>query len=277
MSAGLVISGKALPGGDLTIRILSAVVLAVIAIGGALVGGLVTALVVAIGAAIVHLEWAAMTGDGRVRSAPFVAVVVAAVLATAIHSVGLGLAVAAAATIAAGFFARNVWMPAGVAYASAFGLGLMALRLAPDLGFTAIAFLFAVVWGTDSGAYFAGRAIGGPKLWPRVSPKKTWAGAVGGLATAVIAGLLVAQIAGIAISFGLIAVAIVLSIVGEIGDLLESAIKRRFGVKDSGNIIPGHGGLMDRVDALTVCAGLAALIGLVHGGPGDLARGLLQW
>jgi phosphatidate cytidylyltransferase len=143
-------------------------------------------------------------------------------------------------------------------------------------GFSALMLILLVVWATDSAGYFAGRGFGGPKLWPRVSPKKTWAGAVGGFA----ASLFVA--AGFA-AFGLarpgpaLLLAAVLSVASQLGDLFESAVKRRFGVKDSSHIIPGHGGLLDRLDGFVAAVVLAAVLGLFRGGVDGVGRGLMVW
>jgi phosphatidate cytidylyltransferase len=151
------------------------------------------------------------------------------------------------------------------------------LRNDAQYGFLAIAFLFAVVWATDIVAYFVGRAVGGPKLAPRISPKKTWSGAVGGTVAAVGAALTLAIVAGLPNlpAVGLIAAAA--SALAQAGDLFESALKRRFGAKDSGHLIPGHGGLMDRLDGFVAAAVFATLIGLIHGGVDEPARGLLVW
>ena len=151
------------------------------------------------------------------------------------------------------------------------------LRRDPALGFVAILFLFAIVWATDIAAYFAGRAIGGPKLWPAVSPKKTWSGAVGGTLGGVAAGLVVVKLRGLAVAPVLVLVAFVLSVVAQAGDLLESAIKRHFGAKDASQLIPGHGGLMDRLDGFLTAAAAAVMVGLARGGLEGPARGLLVW
>jgi phosphatidate cytidylyltransferase len=119
--------------------------------------------------------------------------------------------------------------------------------------------------------------IGGPKLLPRVSPKKTWSGAIGGLAGAVLAAVAVAGAAGLSGLFAIALVAAILSVAAQAGDLFESQLKRRFGVKDSGHLIPGHGGLMDRLDGFVVAAAVAALIGILRGGVEAPARGLLVW
>src|SRR5262249_30348395 len=126
-------------------------------------------------------------------------------------------------------------------------------------------------------AYFVGRAIGGPKLAPGVSPNKTWSGAIGGVAAASAAAAAVAVTAGLANVVAPAILAIVLSIAAQGGDLFESAMKRKFGAKDSGQLIPGHGGLMDRLDGFVAAAVVAAVIGLIHGGVSAPARGLLVW
>ena len=169
------------------------------------------------------------------------------------------------------------WMVAGLAYAAALAFAPAILRADAAFGFTAIVFLFAVVWATDAVAYFAGRALGGPKLMPAVSPKKTWSGAIGGTLGAVAAGLIVVMIAGVPITAALVAVTLLLSVVSQGGDLLESAVKRRFNAKDASHLIPGHGGLMDRLDGFLTAALAAALVGLLRGGFEAPARGLLIW
>jgi len=136
-------------------------------------------------------------------------------------------------------------------------------------GLSLICWLFATVWFTDIAAYFAGRAIGGPKLWPAVSPKKTWAGAVGGMIAGVLAGVAVLLWLGRPPLFAswsmasIVAFTLVATLMAEAGDLAESAMKRKFQVKDSGHLIPGHGGLMDRLDgfwAVCLLLGLTMLI-----------------
>ena len=172
---------------------------------------------------------------------------------------------------------RRFWCVIGVMYAGALLIAPVILRMDPALGLTAILYLFAVVWVTDITAYAAGRALGGPKLMPRVSPNKTWTGAVFGLAGGVSGGIALAKFAGLEnlVAIGLIA--FVLSIVSQAGDLLESAIKRQFKVKDASWLIPGHGGLMDRLDGFLTAGAVAVLIGLAHGGVAAPSRGLLVW
>jgi len=169
------------------------------------------------------------------------------------------------------------WVTAGIPYAGLLGLAPIVLRSDAQYGFLAIVFLFAVVWATDILAYFIGRAVGGPKLAPNISPKKTWSGAIGGVAAAIAAAVAIALAAGLANMAALALLAAVLSIVAQAGDLFESALKRQFGAKDSSQLIPGHGGLMDRLDGFVTAAVAAALIGLVHGGVASPAHGLLVW
>jgi len=171
---------------------------------------------------------------------------------------------------------RRNWAMAGFCYAAAAELASVLVRLDPVKGFTALMFVLLIVWVTDSGGYFAGRGIGGPKLWPRVSPKKTWAGAAGGF----VASLAVAC-GFAAFDLGktgpLLLSGAVLSIASQLGDLFESAVKRRFGVKDSSHVIPGHGGLMDRLDGFVAAVVLAALFGFLRGGGDGVGRGLMVW
>lgn len=263
-------------GRDLLPRVASAIVLAAIAILGAWLGGIATAILVAVAAGIVHLEWTGVTEGSQRAALPFSVLIAVVMLVAGIGEVEIAAGIAVAAAVAAGVTGPRPWRPAGVVYAAVFGLALLILREG-DLGLAAIAFVFAVVWATDIGAYFAGRAIGGPKLWPVVSPKKTWAGAIGGLVAAVIAGLATAAVVGLPLAGALVVVIVVMSVAGQAGDLFESFIKRRFGVKDSGTIIPGHGGMMDRVDGLVFAAAVAVLIGFLHSGATDVARGLISW
>jgi phosphatidate cytidylyltransferase len=172
---------------------------------------------------------------------------------------------------------RRAWCVAGLLYTGALMIAPVALRSDPTFGLSAILFLFAVVWLTDIGAYIAGRGLGGPKLMPHVSPNKTWTGAIGGLVAGVCGGIAVAKFAGIGNLAAIGLVGFVLSIISQAGDLAESAIKRKFNVKDASWIIPGHGGLMDRLDGFVVVSIAAVLIGLVRGGVAAPGRGLLEW
>ena len=166
---------------------------------------------------------------------------------------------------------------AGILYASALLIAPVIIRGDISLGFAAILFVFAIVWGTDIGGYFAARLIGGPKLAPAISPKKTWSGAVGGTIAGVGAGLAVAFWAYGQFSAPLVALAVGMSVASQAGDLFESWLKRSVDAKDSGGLIPGHGGVMDRLDGFIFAAALAAFVGVLRGGFESPASGILIW
>ena len=209
---------------ELTKRIASSIVLAPIAIGAVILGGLPFAAFVVLIGAIGLWEWAAIVRNAEPASA------------------------------------RLGWMTLGLPYVAVPCAALILLRQAEPSGWIAIVFVLAVVWATDVAAFFGGRYFGGPKLWPRVSPKKTWSGALSGLFAAIAAGGLTAMLTPTGSPTAGMAIAIPLSIAAQAGDLFESSIKRKFDVKDSGHIIPGHGGVLDRVDGLFGAAALAWLI-----------------
>src|SRR5262249_39328536 len=143
--------------------------------------------------------------------------------------------------------------------------------------FLELIFLFAVVWTTDISAYFVGRAVGGPKLMPQVSPKKTWAGALGGLLAAVAVAIAVAELASLTAWFAFAMLAVVLSLSPPAGDLFVSFLQRPVRAQDSGHLIQVHGGLMDRLDGFVTASLAAVLIGLARGGFEAPGRGLLLW
>ncbi|MCE1235695.1 MAG: phosphatidate cytidylyltransferase [Hyphomicrobiales bacterium] len=278
---------------ELKLRIASAVVIGPVALAVTGYGGPAFSALCVLCAAIMASEWATIV-VGRTWGAARLAVI--ALVAGAVV-VGLGPALAGgmpvkvvlvaapllAAAIVAGLEARragrpetSVWAGVGPIYAALPSLALGVIRAAPD-GVWLVLFLFAVVWSTDIAAFFTGRAIGGPKLWPAVSPKKTWSGAIGGLLAAALAGIVVAHFAGAPRLAPVFAVGMALSIASQAGDLFESSLKRRFGVKDSGWIIPGHGGLLDRVDGLVAAAAAAAVVAAFNGGLAAAHGGLLVW
>lgn len=268
---------------DLTLRVWSAAVLIPLALVVTWWGGLPSFLLVALVSAIVFAEWANIVGRSPrlLPSTTDVSVGIAFVALSAIvaglQGFGAGLAVLVAGIVGVALLSRSAWLAGGVAYAGLLGVCLAALRSDGADGLTAVVVLLVLVWGTDSFAYFAGRTIGGPKLWPRVSPKKTWSGSIGGLVGGVLLAALTAMLFGVRVGPVLVLVLALLSIVSQAGDLFESAIKRYFDKKDSGCIIPGHGGMMDRVDGLIFAAIGAALIGALHGGNHHIGQGLLSW
>ena len=270
------------PTNNLALRIITAVVLAPVAIAAAWFGGWPFAAFWGVAAVAVLWEWTTLVVGDRYRlmlSSCASAIAVAALVAgrgrplTAILLVGLG---ALAATI----FApreRRFWITAGIGNAGVMLQAPLLLRADAAYGFSAIVLLFAIVWSTDIFAYFAGRAIGGPKLAPAISPKKTWAGAIAGALGAIGVAVAVAHFLG-PLERGTIAiVALLLSVVAQLGDLLVSCVKRRFGAMDSSRLIPGLGGVMDRLDGFWAAALVGCLVGLLRGGFDNAARGLLVW
>jgi len=171
---------------------------------------------------------------------------------------------------------RRVWAVTGFGYAAAAELASVLVRLDPVQGWNALMLVLLVVWVSDIGGYFVGRGIGGPKLWPRVSPNKTWAGAIGGFAASLAVAWGFAAL-DLGRTGALLLLGAALSIASQLGDLFESAVKRRFGVKDSGHIIPGHGGLLDRLDGFVAAIVLAAVFGFLRGGVDGVGRGLMIW
>lgn len=181
------------------------------------------------------------------------------------------LVAAALADFAFGRRRAMGWGVLGGAYIGLAGIGLLYLRGLEPLGFATALWVIVVVAAADIGGYFAGRLIGGPKLWPRVSPKKTWAGAIGGVAFALIAGAIVALAVDEAVILAVCVISALIAVISQAGDLAESALKRHFGVKDSGRLLPGHGGAMDRFDGLMAAVLAAAAAAMLHG------RTLMIW
>jgi phosphatidate cytidylyltransferase len=267
---------------NLAIRILSSLVMAPLAIGAAYYGGIVfDAFWMAVAICVIW-EWDTLVcvHDKRpVLTIGSVAIAGAALLLmlgrtlTPIALVllsTLGVVTLASRT-------RRTWCVAGVLYAGALLIAPVLLRRDASHGFAALVFLFAIVWLTDIAAYFCGRALGGPKLMPAVSPNKTWSGAIGGTLCGIAGGVAVAWYAGIPnlVAVGLLA--LLFSAASQAGDLIESAIKRRFDAKDASGLIPGHGGVMDRVDGFVIAVTVAAVIGIARGGVETPAQGLLVW
>jgi phosphatidate cytidylyltransferase len=185
--------------------------------------------------------------------------------------------VAAFAAVGLASFASNTigWSMAGLAYAAFPAWALVWLRSDQALGATAVLYLFAIAWTTDTASYAAGRLLGGPKLAPRISPRKTWSGFIIGAAVPAFIGYAFSFVLGGTSALRLVAVSVALALACQIGDLVESAAKRHFGAKDMSQLIPGHGGLLDRIDGLLMAAVVASLIALRD--PAHPARGLLLW
>ncbi len=256
-------------------RVISGAVLIVVALALTWAGGVWYRLLAAAISGAVLYEWLAMTARSEKPSNRWLAIGLIAVLlillVTGASISFLSMALVGAIVVTGAHAARfeaGVWPTLGLAYAGLLGIALSALRGADAAGLSATLFLFAVVWATDILAYFVGRAVGGPKLAPAISPGKTWSGAAGGTVAAVLAGIFVAGQLGSPLGWAaLLALTLVLSVVSQGGDLFESWIKRRFGAKDSSQLIPGHGGVMDRVDGLATAAFALFLLGAAIAGP----------
>jgi phosphatidate cytidylyltransferase len=256
---------------------LSAAVLVPLALGCIWSGGLAFAVLVAVITAGMAFEWVQLCE----RRVPLLSGVVFASLPVAVILTSLGYTAGAllllvAATIAssahAGGASRTKPLAFGIPYLGLAAVALVWLRQVPQSGRADVIVLLLLVWASDIGAYLLGRAIGGPKLAPAISPGKTWSGAVGGLGAAVAVGFIAAATWSVGTSpLRAVCFAALISVVSQAGDLFESQLKRDFSVKDSGWLIPGHGGLLDRLDALLFAAPVAALLALM------LGRGVVIW
>jgi phosphatidate cytidylyltransferase len=271
--------------GDLSRRVKTAVVLLAVSLFCVFAGG--TPFLLLVGAACIALsvEWTTLCRAGAhfhgVSAICMSVVIVTACVAAGNGGPGIGLLLLLCGTIGGVIWAgsdgresgRNRYTYAmGFPYLGFAAVALPWLRADPTVGLANTLFVLCIVWASDAGAYLVGRLVGGPKLAPGVSVGKTWSGAIGGLMSAAFAGLSVA--ASVSQGFSaphVIGLGIGLGMVSQLGDLLESALKRHFGVKDSGRIIPGHGGVLDRIDALLAVAPVAALLALTVG------RGVVLW
>jgi phosphatidate cytidylyltransferase len=269
---------------NLLTRVLAALVLIPVAIAAAYAGGWFWLGLVLLAAIGLYVEWLMMVGAVRPRAVTIgVITLVSAGASLGCTSLAFGRIELALGILALGVIVvvlvsseQRGWIALGLCYVSAALFASVLVRLDQVWGLAALMLVLLIVWATDIGGYFAGRGLGGPKLWPRVSPKKTWAGAIGGF----VASLVVASgfsVLGFGKLIPLLLLAAVISIVSQFGDLFESAVKRKFGVKDSSHIIPGHGGLLDRLDGFVFAVVVAALIGFLRHGADGAGRGLMVW
>jgi phosphatidate cytidylyltransferase len=274
------IGAAAREGNNLLLRIVASLVMAPLTIAMAYAGGWLWTGLVTVAAIGLYAEWLAVIG---VRNLPLLLlgglVLLGAAWVESGHFIFVNVSIVVALGVAvAAIFSRERrgWAVLGIGYALAASIASSLVRRDVDQGFVALMLVLLVVWATDIGGYFAGRLIGGPKLWPQVSPKKTWAGAIGGFVASLAVALGFA-----AFHFGkilpLLLLAAILSVAAQFGDLFESAIKRKFGVKDSSHIIPGHGGLMDRLDGFVAAIVLAAIFGFLRGGADGVGHALMVW
>lgn len=238
--------------------------MAPVVLGAVWIGGWVFHALIVFGSVIAVSEWtnivpSACRLPARVMAAVGIAVALMAQIAAG-PAAGLGVAAAfAVMTAIVGGGSDRGLLGFGILYVAAGMAGLVWLRDLPDVGLSLFLFVLFAIWATDIGAYAAGRSIGGPKLAPRISPKKTWAGLIGGMLSSALFGWLVALASDAARPDIAILVGAAVAVVGQAGDLFESAVKRRYNVKDSGQLIPGHGGILDRIDGLLAAAPVLAL------------------
>ena len=256
---------------ELKRRIASALVLAVVVLAATWYGGLWFRIVAAAITVLIYYEWSTITRlaerDFRTNAFGWLAILLIAV-DLVVDDGELSVPILGGAVITAILLVLlrrgSWWLPGGIFYAGLSGISLAAIRADDQAGLVATLFVFAVVWATDILAYFVGRALKGPKLAPRISPGKTWSGAIGGTVSGVIASSALTLGVFSRLSAWTVAIAFLLSVASQVGDLFESFIKRRFGVKDSSHLIPGHGGVMDRVDGLVFACFAAFLLTLVY-------------
>ncbi len=252
-------------GRDLGPRVVSGIVLAAAVIAITLAGQLPVAMLMAVIGGVVAWEWGRIVRgtDADVVMAAHAGTVIAAVVLAYTALPGLAvLAIAIGMILVAllSFGRHSILSATGVAYAAMPAVALIWLRSDEPLGATAVLFVIVVVAAADTLAYFTGRLLGGPKLWPRISPNKTWAGFGGAVMGGAIAGALTAWwIAGASTAW-LVLLGAGMAVIAQAGDLAESALKRKFGAKDASALIPGHGGFMDRIDGLVTAAVAAAII-----------------
>ena len=266
---------------DLGPRFASAMVLIALTATALYIGSYVFAAVVGAVFAGAYREWETMVSRAPL-TLPGMALIGLVGLSGLIYPLfgplGTIVVIAVACIIAIAMRGEGVlWRILGLVVYGAIIIAALAMRGDTLNGVWAGVYLGTVVWMTDSAAFFTGRQIGGEKLAPEISPSKTWSGALGGLALGTGAGLLVWIVATDSPWWIGLILSATISVLGQLGDLSESAIKRHFRIKDSGDIIPGHGGLMDRLDSLTFGVLLVLVVGTLHAGYGSVAEGLLYW
>ena len=258
------------------LRMVSALAMMPVALVLVIFGEWPFACLVGLAVVLMALEWRQLTvarfgGDGSVLAGASVAGLgLAVVVLAASGRPSEALLAVFAGALAAGLIASRLgasplWIGLGAAYLALPALALIWLRGLPQFGLQIVVWLLVVVWTTDILAYLVGRKVGGPRLAPSISPGKTWSGLCGGVLAAALAGAVTAWAIGSERLLQAAGLGGLLAIISQIGDLIESTLKRRAGVKDSGTLIPGHGGVLDRLDGLILAAPVLALLGLVFG------------
>lgn len=266
---------------DLGPRTISGLVLAAVTLVALYFGGIWFAALVGLVFAGTYREWEIMAGGRDPSLTGWImigAIAVSAITYVVIGTIGAVLVLGAAALLCIVSPGRaRLWRVGGLIYLGLVVIAVLLLRGSGSQGIFAGMFVAISVWMTDSAAFFTGRQVGGMKLSPDISPSKTWSGALGGLAMGTLGGTIIWLFVSPSPWWIGMLLAALLSIVGQVGDLAESAIKRLFRVKDSSDIIPGHGGLMDRLDSLTLALLVLGAIGLARGGMDGVAVGILMW
>lgn len=247
-------------GSDLPKRVVVALILIGVAFAALWAGGIGFWLVVGAIGLLMMAEWSDLAGAAPRQKQMALAMLALPILAMLLARGDVALALVFAAAALVGILTRSPRMAGGILYVGLPVLALVVLR-GMEQGFLLTFWAMALVWAADSGAFFAGRAIGGPKLAPQISPNKTWAGFLGGLAAATLFAWALVWL--FALPPALAMATPLLAVLSQFGDLYESALKRRAGVKDSGDLLPGHGGVMDRLDGLVAVAPVAAVLALV--------------
>ncbi|MGV8830912.1 MAG: phosphatidate cytidylyltransferase [Devosia sp.] len=266
---------------DLVPRLISATVMIALTTAALYIGSYFLAAVVGAAFAGAYREWETMVSRAPLTPIGMVLiglVALSGLIFPLLGAAGSAVVIAVACVIAVAARGEGVWWRVlGLLIYGAIIIAALVLRGDTIDGVWAGLYVGTVVWMTDSAAFFTGRQIGGEKLAPDISPGKTWSGALGGLALGTGAGLLIWTLATDSPWLIGLVLSAAISILGQLGDLSESAVKRHFRVKDSGDIIPGHGGLMDRLDSLTFGMLLVFMIGALHLGFDSVAAGLLYW
>ncbi|MBO9413314.1 MULTISPECIES: phosphatidate cytidylyltransferase [unclassified Ruegeria] len=248
---------------DLTARVLSAAVLVAIGAVEVWLGGLWFAAFIAVACGLMTWELVRMVDPGKPGVAVQLGILTGAAVVLSYHLPPLYTLpfLAAPALVGAGQVTRSKGTYALFAFwIAAAGLGFISIR--ENMGFGWMIWLIAIVVATDVAGYFVGKAVGGPKFWPKVSPKKTWSGTAGGWVAAAVVGAIFASYAGFGLLF--VVVSVLASMASQAGDIIESATKRKFGVKDSSNLIPGHGGFLDRFDGMMGAALFVLIAGMLY-------------
>lgn len=267
MTVDLALQGDS-PSQELTVRIASSLILGPLALAAVWFGTPYFVAFVALVAAILGWEWRRLCSHQRygLTGAVLTVLCVATVVAVAVERMDFAFLIIAGGLVVMLVLGGRetgrigAWLAGGMIYIGLPSIALIWLREGPGDGRSLVFWLMAAVWATDIGAYAAGRALGGPKLAPRVSPNKTWSGLIGGVLAAAAVGAAMAQVIPVSNPAVFVLVSGFIAVIAQSGDLFESSLKRRFGVKDASNIIPGHGGVMDRVDGLLAAAPIVAVL-----------------